>query len=481
MKRFTLLFGALLLGATSLLAQTNYTVTFSANYDMDSIQVNNTISGEVKMLYNPDNVITLQEIEKQNVAVATICSSSFLQQTANNMVVLNVETASQLNLSLYSANGRVIARYANTINTGTHTFQIGASAGVYVLVAMVNNQTSSIKISLTKDSQTSISEIATRESVVFLKSTDDIITFNEGDVFEFTGFYKKQINEKKTFISNDTTIVFTFEPQLPISIENEGAIKAGFSVAEDKQVFFSQGNLQYQASTGTWKFADNQYDIIDDDNANISETYDGWIDLFGWGTSGWNSGANAYQPYSISHEVRDYYPGDSSNNNLTDNYANADWGVYNAIFNGGNQAGQWRTLTKDEWYYVINTRANALSKKGVATVNNVTGLILLPDSWTLPDGLTFTSGEHGNYTQNTYSASEWSMMEKNGAVFLPTAGKRFGRCIENVGSSGYYWSSSAYNEDEARCLSFSSSYAYAYFAYVRDYGLSVRLVQDIFK
>ena len=76
MKRFTLLFGALLLGATSLLAQTNYTVTFSANYDMDSIQVNNTISGEVKMLYNPDNVITLQEIEKQNVAVATICSSS---------------------------------------------------------------------------------------------------------------------------------------------------------------------------------------------------------------------------------------------------------------------------------------------------------------------------------------------------------------------------------------------------------------------
>ena len=124
MKRFTLLFGALLLGATSLLAQTNYTVTFSANYDMDSIQVNNTISGEVKMLYNPDNVITLQEIEKQNVAVATICSSSFLQQTANNMVVLNVETASQLNLSLYSANGRVIARYANTINTGTHTFQI---------------------------------------------------------------------------------------------------------------------------------------------------------------------------------------------------------------------------------------------------------------------------------------------------------------------------------------------------------------------
>ena len=62
---------------------------------------------------------------------------------------------------------------------------------------------------------------------------------------------------------------------------DNGAIKAAFSVSADKKVYFSKGNLQYQASTGTWRFAENQYDIIGEDNANISSTYSGWIDSSG--------------------------------------------------------------------------------------------------------------------------------------------------------------------------------------------------------
>ena len=65
-------------------------------------------------------------------------------------------------------------------------------------------------------------------------------------------------------------------------IASEGALKGQFSVAADEQVFFSQGNLQYQASTDTWRFAENQYDMVGADNKNISATYTGWIDLFGW-------------------------------------------------------------------------------------------------------------------------------------------------------------------------------------------------------
>ena len=38
----------------------------------------------------------------------------------------------------------------------------------------------------------------------------------------------------------------------------DGAIRAEFSVSDSTKVYFSQGNLQYRASTGTWKFADNQ-------------------------------------------------------------------------------------------------------------------------------------------------------------------------------------------------------------------------------
>ena len=501
MRHIYLLLGTMLIGTMSLLAQINYTVTFSANYDMDSVQVKNTFSSEVKMLYNPDNVITLQKNENQNVAVSTMGSSIFLQQTANNMVSLNVETASQLNLTLYSANGRVIARYANTINVGTHTFQVGASAGVYVLVATLNNQTASIKISLTENSQTSISEIATQNSVAFLKSTDDIITFNEGDVFEFTGFYKLQTDKKKTLISNDTTIVFTFqkELQVPVSIEN-GAIKAGFSVSEDKQVFFSQGNLQYQASTNTWRFAEKQWEYVGtqtpdyrnnyggnvagSDNANISSNYSEWIDLFGWGTSGYNT-KYPYMTYTGScyYGTSSCNDGDYKSNDIAG--TNYDWGVYNKIINGGNQARQWRTLTKAEWYYVINTRTGASDKKGVAIVNGVTGMILLPDNWTLPNGISFVSGTSGDFAQNTYSISEWNMMEANGAVFLPAGGNRYERRVTNVGEIGWYWSSSVCvnNDDpygnDAYVFKFQSSYVYVWVDGGPFEGGSVRLVQDM--
>ena len=69
---------------------------------------------------------------------------------------------------------------------------------------------------------------------------------------------------------------------------DNGALYGYFSVAPDRKIRFSQGNLQYQPSTATWRFALHQYDCIGDENSNISADYDGWIDLFGWGTSGYN-------------------------------------------------------------------------------------------------------------------------------------------------------------------------------------------------
>lgn len=63
-----------------------------------------------------------------------------------------------------------------------------------------------------------------------------------------------------------------------------------------------------------------------------------------------------------------------------------DWGT-NRIGNYAPNA--WRTLTSNEWGYLLNNRPNASSLKGVAQVNGVNGLILLPDSWTRPSGVTF--------------------------------------------------------------------------------------------
>ena len=62
------------------------------------------------------------------------------------------------------------------------------------------------------------------------------------------------------------------------------ALTGRFSVAADKQVIFSQGNLRYKASSNEWSFANSQYSMIGYKNENIAANYSGWIDLFGWGT-----------------------------------------------------------------------------------------------------------------------------------------------------------------------------------------------------
>ena len=83
-------------------------------------------------------------------------------------------------------------------------------------------------------------------------------------------------------IYSDVTLEAEFAQNL------DGQLSGAFSVAADRQISFSQSNLQYQARTGKWRFAEHQYDRSSD-NWKISSSNTGWIDLFGWGTSGWNS------------------------------------------------------------------------------------------------------------------------------------------------------------------------------------------------
>lgn len=251
--------------------------------------------------------------------------------------------------------------------------------------------------------------------------------------------------------------------------QSEGTILVAFSVSDSAKVYFSQGNLQYRATTNKWRFAKNQYDIIGRKNSNISLSYKGWVDLFGWGTSGYN-GKN---PYMTSTSFSDY--GDGSNDMAGTNY---DWGVYNAIHNGGNSTEMWRTLTYEEWSYVLFNRTDANVLKGSATVNGVTGMILLPDDWSIPVGLTFNNGFTKEFDNNIYNAGEWSKMKANGAVFLPTAGGRNGSDVYYVGSYGEYWSASAKGDDEAYLFYFDDGGAFASFG-ARFVGRSVRLVQDI--
>jgi hypothetical protein len=226
-----------------------------------------------------------------------------------------------------------------------------------------------------------------------------------------------------------------------------GAINGLFAVSSTQQVWFSQGNLQYigSASTPYWKFADNQWDCLGTTTGQNSANQNKDRDLFCWGTSGYNHGAVCYQPWSTSTTGSDYYAYGSNSYNLCDQTGQADWG-YNPISNGGNQPNQWRTLTKDEWVYVFNTRSTPSGiRYAKAKVNNVNGVILLPDDWSNSYySLSNTNSGGASYSSNTITASQWDNLEQHGAVFLPAAGYRSGTDVNHVGSGGRYWSAAYY-------------------------------------
>ena len=242
------------------------------------------------------------------------------------------------------------------------------------------------------------------------------------------------------------------------------AIPKYFSVSAESQVTFSPGNLQYHPKNKVWRFAPSQLNYIGDDNSKLSATYNGWIDLFGMSGTKNND-------FGVSTSTTDYdYSGSF-----------VDWGT-NTI--GSDAPNTWRTLTKDEWYYLFETRTNAKSLYGIAQVDGVNGRILLPDNWECPAGVTFKSGYYSDNgadyyaAYQTFTADQWSKLEAAGAVFLPAAGKRDGTTMSNVQLWGNYWSRTSYNSNFSYCLSFCSGALDTDWRN-NSYGYSVRLVKDL--
>ena len=268
------------------------------------------------------------------------------------------------------------------------------------------------------------------------------------------------------------------EPNLP----SPCFVAKPFSVSASKQIVFSSGNLQYTQSTDKWSFASTQYEVLGTNNVtggsvsfDPEQGYDNHygntvadkIDLFCWSTSISNFGI--IDPPIVDWEK--YYLGSF-----------VDWGT-NKI--GNDAPNTWRTLTYDEWDYVVFKRPNASSLCGVAQVNNVNGLILLPDDWSYPVGITFKPDFHrydgvDYYAgHQTFTAGQWLQLEQLGAVFLPAAGHRGPSSVSLVQSDGFYWSiTEGHDTLGAYSLRFHSSRALMYYV-PRDFGNSVRLVQDV--
>ena len=262
---------------------------------------------------------------------------------------------------------------------------------------------------------------------------------------------------------NNTQYEFGSIKDFETEAYNPSNTAKAFSVSNSKQVIFSKGNLQYHPANNEWRFASSQLDYIGNANSNCSSTYNGWLDLFCWSTNASNFGV-------MTSTSADDYLGSF-----------VDWGT-NQI--GDYAPNTWRTLTYDEWYYLRYTRTNANNLLGVAQVNGVNGLILLPDNWICPSGETFKSGFHNNHgvdyyaAYQTFTAEQWSKLETAGAVFLPASGDRGGSDVSGVQDFCRYWSATENGSCCAYYLYFDSGEANSY-SNDRDNGRSVRLVKDL--
>ena len=300
------------------------------------------------------------------------------------------------------------------------------------------------------------------------------------------------VNAKGTAYGGDVSFTTTASSTYP-----NGVLPGAFSVSYSKKVRFSQGNLQYIGSGGYWRFADHQWEHFGNNGQGGSST-SASRDLFSWGTSGWDCGNTYYKPYE--HAVSDgSLFGPPGKTDLVYQYANSDWGVYNAIVNGGNRPNLWRTPTEREWVYLFKSRSASTvngvtnARYTIAIVNNVFGMIVFPDVYTHPSGVALPKKQNINATDpttndfNTYNGSDWLQMEEAGCVFLPITGFLVSSGYSPYGEKyGYYWTStcSPNYEDKGLCFGFEDRRATVhggtfYFEHGAKNGTcAVRLVQD---
>ncbi len=296
-----------------------------------------------------------------------------------------------------------------------------------------------------------------------------IVTFNHEEVYRHSNNRNNGLSVRPVQDKQEEVVEPAYTPK-------------PFTVAEGKQITFSGGNLQYTQSTQTWAFAEHQYDMLGTDNVDGGgKVYDATygydktgsaladkIDLFGW------SGSTGSAKWGIGTSTDNSdYSGDF-----------VDWGT------NMDDGSTWYTLTADEWDYLLDERSDANQLVGVARIQlgekiYANGLVLLPDDWTCPAGVTFKSGFSNTHSvqayadYQTFTLADWQQLEAAGAVFLPASGFREGSFVGYVQSSGYYWSATPDGSDKAYYMYFISDSYFSYnYSRNRNYGLAVRLVKN---
>ena len=324
------------------------------------------------------------------------------------------------------------------------------------------------------------------ETIIYLETSNDRLTY------EFITLNDTTLKWQRYF-SVDTYHEQTFMRIEDIAINKivapEGCINGEFSIEEGKKVYFSKGNLTYLPCENRFRFHESQharcpmlYNVYTTDKCL---TWEHWIDLFFWGTSGWDGGVYDYRPGTRNNDNTYFYINNDMSLNMTGEYAKADWGVYNKIENGGNKEGLWRVLSAEEVMYLFSKREGTSSLYAFGYLEDTNGIFIFPDNFICPRNIpikTYKETPNANPKNNEVSLNDFALLEQLGVVFLPGGGRATylaGTLI--TPTPGWYWTSTtgvAKSPTYVQCFYFDED-AVGMVETIRNEGHSVRLVQEV--
>ena len=275
------------------------------------------------------------------------------------------------------------------------------------------------------------------------------------------------------------------------SIVYDNLASKTFKVAADKSVRFTPGNLQYigsKAGKEHWQLAPTQYSYLGTANAkpanaDAGATFNGDVDLFGWG--------EVAAPFKGSTVNSEYLGTEVPGGNTPLPAAN-DWATK---FNNGTKlyidyakdveysaAGSYITLSKDQWVYLFANQQFALCQVTLSNGSKVNGVAVAPSG---VDAATMTGygfavlGAGSGSSRFTDNPIDQDVIDSNGLLFLPAAGFRSGASVGGVGAYGYYWSTTSSSETNAYNVYFHGSYFNSASSSNRFNGFSVRLASVV--
>ena len=302
-------------------------------------------------------------------------------------------------------------------------------------------------------------------------------------------------------------------------INSVDVVTGVFSVSADKKVAISKGNLQYRPSDDKWRFAEHQWEYVGGDVTtggvtthfgNVKNStnnpmvtaadgtkrdmtdaeraaYDGWFDLFGWGTSGVDPGSD-----------RHYQPWETVNGNYgptTDLTADNDWGINIRVFEYFRPSeiiSEFRTLSSAELTYLFDTRTTKSThrwftgtlKWGLAAGESTKGVFILPDNFLWhesygPEPSAYEDDTLADYTVDNTVGARFSKMESAGVVFIPYAGKRELTAVSELGEKMNLWTATVSYSNDILYKTIPKPALLSPVAYQASLGFSVRLATDL--